>query len=83
MDELTPELRARFVKFREAYEVEHARLVAAEVKGFQLAQGPWEAAQRAIPLRADELLLYKKLVAMHSVNGGSLFAETDRDSDEE
>jgi hypothetical protein len=72
--ELTPELRAKFLRFHEEYEFEHARLVATEVKGFRLAQGPWTAAQREVPLQPDELKLYKKLVALHSVNGGELFA---------
>lgn len=74
MDELTPALRAKFLKFREVYEFEHARLVAAEVKGWRLAQGPWKAARSVVPLTLEEDRLYKKLVAMHSVNGGELFA---------
>jgi hypothetical protein len=33
-----------------------------------------KAAQQAVPLTLDELHLYKKLTALHSVNGGELFA---------
>jgi len=44
-----------------------------------IAKRVWEEAAAAVPLEPDELLLYKKLVAMHSVNGGELFPETDRE----
>lgn len=73
MDELTPALRQKFLWFREEYEFEHARLVAADVKGTLLAKGPWAVAQEKVPLEPDEMKLYKRLVAMHSVNGGELF----------
>jgi hypothetical protein len=38
-----------------------------------VANEVWRAAEREVPLTPDELRLYKKLVALRSVNGGDLF----------
>jgi hypothetical protein len=74
MVELTPDLRRRFNDFRVVYLATERRLIEEEVQGAVIAVKVWEEAQAAVPLTAAELLLYRKLVAMHSVNGGTLFA---------
>jgi hypothetical protein len=71
---LTPELRTRFLHFREAYETRRLKMIEDGAHGYEIAAVPWKAAQEAEPLTPDELRLYKKLVAMHSVNGGEIFA---------
>ena len=78
MLELTPELRERFLRFRDAYEHTKAKLEADDASGYVIAGGTWEAALKEVPLTPDELKLYRKLVAMHSVNGGELFGIDDR-----
>lgn len=75
--DLTPALRKKFLRFRAAYVREDGRLRAADVKGSELAKGPYAAALREVPLDPDELQLYRKLVAMQSVNGGFLFGNED------
>lgn len=71
--ELTSELRRKFAAFREAYLEAERRLIELDVQGAVIAKQVWEDARSAVPLTPDELILYKKLVAMHSVNGGVLF----------
>lgn len=70
---LTPELRKRFLAFREVYLAAEARMSGDDVQGAVIARRTWEEALAAVPLDREELILYKKLVAMHSVNGGELF----------
>jgi hypothetical protein len=48
-------------------------MIEDEAHGYEIAAEPWKAAEEAEPLTPEELTLYKKLVAMHSVNGGELF----------
>lgn len=74
MVELTSELRRRFTDFRIVYLATERRLIEEEVQGAVIAVKVWEEALAAVPLTPEELVLYKKLVAMHSVNGGVLFA---------
>jgi hypothetical protein len=71
--DLTPELRDKFLRFREVYEFTQAKLEESGASGAVISQKVWEAAQEAVPLMPDELRQYKLLVAMHSVNGGELF----------
>jgi hypothetical protein len=71
---MTPQLRSRFHHFRDAYEARGLQMIEAGAHGYELADLPWKAAQEVEPLTADELRLYKKLVALNSVNGGELFA---------
>jgi hypothetical protein len=72
---LTADLREKFLAFREAYLAAEERMIEDEVQQVLIARMTWEEALAAVPLAPDELMLYKKLVAMHSVNGGELFAE--------
>jgi hypothetical protein len=72
--QMTPELRERFRRFREVYEARRLELVEGQASGRLVATEPYKAAQQAVPLTLDELHLYKKLTALHSVNGGELFA---------
>lgn len=81
MQILTSDLRVKFLAFREAYEHELARLLEREVKGTALAKLPYQQAQLEVPLTPSELHLYKKLVALHSVNGGELFGIGDDEAD--
>ena len=74
MDEITPELRGKFLHFHEVYEFTREKLQEEGASGFVVAAKVWEAAQREIPLTADELKIYKMHVALQSVNGGELFA---------
>ncbi|MEO8650109.1 MAG: hypothetical protein ABI539_13170 [Acidobacteriota bacterium] len=74
MNELTPELREKFLKFRTAYQEIESSLILAGASGSFIATQVWESAGQLVPLTPDELHLYKSLVAMHSVNGGELFA---------
>lgn len=71
---MTPGLRERFLRFREVYEARRLELLDGQASGRLVATEPYRAAQDAVPLSMEELHLYKKLVAMHSVNGGELFA---------
>lgn len=74
MDELTPALRERFLRFHVVYEYHREQLEASGASGQVIAREVWELALHDEFLSLDELKLYKKLVAMHSVNGGELFA---------
>ena len=74
MADLTPELREKFLKFKEKYEHAESRLQAADASGAVISKDTWESALAEVPLTPEELKLYRKLVAMHSVNGGELFA---------
>jgi hypothetical protein len=74
MNPLTNSLRDKFLKFHDIYEQNRERLDEEGVSGAVLSSLVWELSQREVPLASDELHLYKKLVAMHSVNGGELFA---------
>ena len=67
-------MRDKFLKFHDVYEQNRERLDDEGVSGAVLSSQVWELSLRVVPLSSDELLLYKKLVAMHSVNGGELFA---------
>lgn len=71
--DLTSELRRKFIAFREAYLATEQRLIEQDMQGAVIAVRVWEEARVAVPLTPEELILYKKLVAMHSVNGGVLF----------
>ena len=73
MQPITPELRARFLRFREAYEHARAKLTEEGAAGHVVASRPWEVALAEVPLTPEELKRYKMLVALHSVNGGELF----------
>ena len=70
---LTPHLRKRFLAFRRVYLATETRMLREEVQGAVIARQTWEEALAAVPLDSGELVLYKKLVAMQSVNGGELF----------
>lgn len=72
--QITPELRERFLRFREVYEARRVELLEGQASGRLVATEPYSAAQEAVPLTLEELHLYKKLAALHSVNGGELFA---------
>ena len=75
MHELTPELRDKFLRFREVYEHNRIKLEESGASGKVVAAEVWKAALEAVPLTADELRTYKSLIAMHSVNGGELFGD--------
>ena len=74
MDSITPELRGKFLRFREVYEFTLEKLQLEGASGSVVAVKVWEAALREVPLTAEELRLYKMHVALQSVNGGELFA---------
>ena len=42
--------------------------------GAVIAVRVWQAAEAEVPLTLDELSLYKRHIALQSVNGGTLFA---------
>ena len=71
---LTPALRKRFLRFNEAYHYHRDRLTASGASGSVIARDCWTLALRDEFLSLDELKRYKMLVALHSVNGGELFA---------
>ena len=75
MNVLTNSLREKFLRFHDVYEQNRERLLAEGVSGAVLSSAVWEDSLREVPLAAKELLLYKKLIAMHSVNGGELFTD--------
>jgi hypothetical protein len=75
MATLTPELREKFFEFLAVYEFTKFKLESEGHSGGYIANEVWRAAQAAVPLAPDELKLYKKLVALHSVNGGDIFAD--------
>jgi hypothetical protein len=56
--------------FREEYIAAERRMIDQEVHSAVIAVKVWEEATAKVPLDRAELLLYEKLVAMHSVNGG-------------
>jgi len=73
MREISPERRAKFLRFREVYEFHRAKLIEQGAAGHVVASRPWDAALAEVPLTPEELKRYKMLVALHSVNGGELF----------
>ena len=78
MRQISLELRTKFLKFREVYEFARSRLVDEGAAGHVVASRPWDQALAEVPLTAEELKLYKLLVALHSVNGGELFGNEDK-----
>ena len=74
---VTPELRRKFLRFREVYELTSARLRDEGASGSVIADQTYAAALREVTLTAAELRLYKMHVALHSVNGGELFGAVD------
>ena len=75
MHELTPELRDKFLRFREVYEHNRIKLEESGASGKVVAAEAWKAALAEIPLTDEELHVYKLRVALHSVNGGELFGD--------
>jgi hypothetical protein len=75
---LTPELREKFLRFHEVYEMTRLELEESGASEAVIANQVWKAAQREVPLAPDELHRYKLLVALQSVNGEELFGN-DRD----
>lgn len=73
MQEVTSALRLLFIAFRESYLAAEQRMIEENVQAAVIAVKVWEEALSAVPLTPSELILYKKLVAMQSVNGGELF----------
>lgn len=71
---VSPELRAKFLAFREVYLATEQRLTEEEAQAAVIARTVWIEAQAAVPLTPDELKVYKFLTAMHSVNGGEIFS---------
>jgi hypothetical protein len=80
MIEITPALREKFLRFHEAYEFARAKLKDEGASGAVIAVKVWKAAEREVPLTPDELHLYKRHIALQSVNGGILFAIEDEDN---
>ena len=74
MVKITPELRMKFLKFHEIYGFTKEKLQSEGASGSVVAEKVWEAAQKEVPLTANELRIYKMHVALQSVNGGELFA---------
>ncbi|MEP6945879.1 MAG: hypothetical protein ABJA02_08185 [Acidobacteriota bacterium] len=70
---VSPELRTRFLRFREVYVATEERLTEEDAQAAVIARTVWIEAMAAVPLTRDELKVYKFLTAMHSVNGGELF----------
>lgn len=70
---VSPELRAKFLAFREVYLATEQRLKDEEAQAAVIARTVWIEAHAAVPLAPDELKVYKFLTAMHSVNGGEIF----------
>ena len=50
-------------------------MVAEGTQGLVIAKRVWSIALNEVPLTAEELYLYKRMVAIHSVNGGELFSD--------
>jgi hypothetical protein len=75
VDKLTPELRDRFRRFHEVYEYNRIKLEKSGASGKVVAAEVWKAALNELPLSTEDLHLYKMHVALHSVNGGELFAD--------
>ena len=75
MGNITPELQGKFLRFREVYEFTLEKLQQEGASGSVVAVKVWEAAQQEVPLTPKELRIYKMHVALHSVNGGELFAD--------
>lgn len=73
--EISLELQNRFRRFREIYLEEQQRQRTNGSSGWLLANEPYKVALREVPLAPDELRLYKKLFALQSVNGGTLFPD--------
>lgn len=77
MKEITLELRNKFLRFHEVYEITKAKLQDEGASGSMIASRVWEEAGKEVPLTADELHTYKLNVALQSVNGGRLFGDAD------
>jgi hypothetical protein len=75
VDKLAPELREKFLRFREVYEHNRIKLEESGASGKVVAAEVWKAALAEVPLADEELHIYKMHVALHSVNGGDLFGE--------
>src|SRR4051794_11180140 len=73
MPKMTPYRRECFEKFHAIYTEAKTRLEEEAAAG-NLHDLAWREAQTKAPLLDSEIPLYKKLVAIHSVNGGQLFA---------
>ena len=80
MTQITPSLREKFLQFHEVYEFTFAKLKAEGASGAVIAVRVWKAAEAEVPLTPDELRLYKRHIALQSVNGGTLFALDDQDN---
>ena len=59
MTALTPELKAKFLAFRQAYEHARETMIAQDMQGALIAVKVWEIAQGAVPLTPDEMKVYK------------------------
>lgn len=70
---MTPHRRERFLSFHQTYLSERDRLLSDEVAENQVHELAWQVAQKSNPLLPTEIPLYRKLVAIQSVNGGILF----------
>jgi hypothetical protein len=77
MGPITPELRLKFLRFREVHEFTKVMLQEAGASGSVIAAEVWKAAEKEVPLTTEELKIYKMHVALQSVNGGALFAIED------
>ncbi|MEO7673518.1 MAG: hypothetical protein ABIU09_05510 [Pyrinomonadaceae bacterium] len=77
MNVITPELRNKFLRFHEVYEIAKAMLRDEGASGSVIASRVWEVAKKDVTLTADELRIYKLHVALQSVNGGELFGDED------
>jgi hypothetical protein len=80
MANITPELREKYLRFHEAYEFARAKLKEEGASGAVIAAKVWEAAQMEVPLSPEDLRLYKRHIALQSVNGGILFAVDDENN---
>ena len=58
---ITEELRKKFIRFREAYQLAQSMLVADGLDPVRVDNGAWEIARRAEMLTADELDLFRKM----------------------
>jgi hypothetical protein len=78
LPKMTPYRRERFEKFHAFYTEAKTRLEESDAAG-NIHELAWREAQIKAPLLEREMPLYKKHVAIHSVNGGQLFSH-DRDA---
>ena len=70
---VSPELRVKYLAFREVNIAAEQRLTEEDAQAAVIARTVWLEAQSAVPLTPNELKIYKFLTAMHSVNGGEIF----------